>query len=106
VVVNVTGCLLIGVLMVLIVEARATHRLVRPFLGVGVLGGYTTFSTYAGDAQGLVAAGRPAAAVVYLAGAAAAALMAVQIGVSLTRVVALPHPGARARRAERRGGTE
>ena len=43
--VNTSGCLLIGVLMVLIVEARQGHRLVRPFLGVGVLGGYTTFST-------------------------------------------------------------
>jgi fluoride exporter len=44
-VVNVSGCLLIGVLMVSIVEVRRPHRLVRPFLGVGLLGGYTTFST-------------------------------------------------------------
>lgn len=103
--VNVTGCLLIGALMVLILEARATHRLVRPFLGVGVLGGYTTFSTYAGDAQVLLAAGRPAAALSYLAGTAAAALMSVHVGVTLTRAVALPRPEARARRAGSRGGT-
>src|SRR5690348_233451 len=36
---NVLGCLLIGVLMVLITERWTVHRLVRPFLGVGVLGG-------------------------------------------------------------------
>lgn len=43
-VVNVLGCALIGVLMVLVADA---HPLVRPFLGVGVLGGFTTFSAYA-----------------------------------------------------------
>ena len=104
-IVNATGCLLIGVLMVLIVEARATHRLVRPFLGVGVLGGYTTFSTYAVDAQVLIAAGRPGVALGYLAGTAVAAVFAVQLGVVLTRALALPHPPARIRRASSRGGT-
>ncbi|CAM5350095.1 Putative fluoride ion transporter CrcB [Streptomyces microflavus] len=50
--VNVSGCALIGVLMVLTVErGRVTHPLVRPFLGVGVLGGFTTFSTYAADVR-------------------------------------------------------
>ena len=47
--VNAVGCLLIGVLIVL-VEGR--HPLLRPLLGVGVLGGFTTFSTYAVDAVG------------------------------------------------------
>ncbi|MGH3994372.1 MAG: fluoride efflux transporter FluC, partial [Pseudonocardiaceae bacterium] len=42
VVVNLSGCLLIGVLTVLIGEVWAGHRLLRPFLGTGVLGGYTT----------------------------------------------------------------
>src|SRR5262245_59085177 len=44
--VNVVGCLLIGVLMVLVTEVFANRALLRPFLGVGVLGGFTTFSTY------------------------------------------------------------
>ena len=43
---NASGCLLIGVLMVVILELSTPHPLVRPLLGVGVLGGYTTFSTY------------------------------------------------------------
>ena len=34
-----------------------SRRLVRPFLGVGVLGAYTTFSTYVIDAQQAVDAG-------------------------------------------------
>lgn len=91
--VNVSGCLLIGVLMVVITEVRTAHRLVRPFLGVGVLGGYTTFSTYVVDTQRTVAAGAPATALVYLGATLAAALLAVAAGVRLTRRVA----GVRAR---------
>ena len=82
---NVSGCLLIGVLMVLITEVRPAHRLVRPFLGVGVLGGYTTFSTYAGDVRQLLSAGAPGAAALYLFGTLAAALAAVWLGMTATR---------------------
>src|SRR4051812_17525873 len=44
---NVSGCAVIGAFMVVITEVWAAHRLVRPFFGTGVLGGFTTFSTYA-----------------------------------------------------------
>ncbi|UBU09147.1 fluoride efflux transporter CrcB [Nonomuraea gerenzanensis] len=83
--VNVSGCLLIGVLMVVITEVRRAHRLVRPFLGVGVLGGYTTFSTYAVDVRRAVAAGAPVTGLVYLAATMLAALAAVAAGMWLTR---------------------
>ncbi|TMR08522.1 fluoride efflux transporter CrcB [Nonomuraea turkmeniaca] len=86
--VNVSGCLLIGVLMVVITEVRPAHRLVRPFLGVGVLGGYTTFSTYVVDIQRVVAAGAPVTGLAYLAGTMAAALAAVAAGMWLTRRIA------------------
>jgi hypothetical protein len=39
VVINATGCALIGVVMVVLLELTSPHRLLRPFLGVGVLGG-------------------------------------------------------------------
>lgn len=100
---NVSGCLLIGVLMVLILEARQTHPLVRSFIGVGVLGGYTTFSTYTVDAQVMIDAGHPGAALAYLLGTIVAALGAVQVGVVLTRAVALPRPDGRGRRAKSTG---
>ncbi|MGI8692481.1 MAG: fluoride efflux transporter CrcB [Geodermatophilaceae bacterium] len=104
-IVNVTGCLLIGVLMVLILDARQAHPLVRPFIGVGVLGGFTTFSTYAVDAQVLIVAGRPLLAMAYLAGTAAAALVAVQLGVVITRAVVPPRTASRTQRAPSRGGS-
>ena len=83
--INVTGCLLIGVLMVLIVEADRGHPLTRPFLGVGVLGGYTTFSGYAVDAQRLIDAGHAAAAVAALALTPVLALLAVTVAARATR---------------------
>lgn len=82
---NVSGCFLIGVLMVLITEVFTPHHLVRPFLGVGVLGGYTTFSTYAGDVEQLVAGGSPRVGLVYLAGTLLTALAAVSAARALTR---------------------
>ncbi|WP_233601076.1 MULTISPECIES: fluoride efflux transporter CrcB [Micromonospora] len=89
---NVSGCLLIGVLMVLITEAWTAHRLIRPFLGVGMLGGYTTFSTYAVDIQQAVAAGHPRVALLYLAGTLAAALAAVYTGIIIARLLTGLHP--------------
>jgi CrcB protein len=85
---NVSGCLLIGVLMVVVTEVRTAHRLVRPFLGVGVLGGYTTFSTYVVDTLRTVAAGAPVTALAYLGATLVAALLAVVAGMRLTRRVA------------------
>lgn len=93
--VNVTGCLLIGMLMVLVRRpegTRGTHPLLRPFVGVGLLGGYTSFSTYALDTHGLVLAGRPALAAGYLAGTAAAAVLAVAAGTWAGRALAGPPP--------------
>lgn len=84
-VVNVSGCLLIGVLMVLVADVWAGRRLVRLFLGVGVLGGYTTFSTYAVDIDRLTRAGSVGTAVVYLAATVIGALVAVYAGGVATR---------------------
>jgi CrcB protein len=46
-VVNVTGCLLIGILLPLLTERGEPRPNLRLFLIVGVLGGYTTFSSFA-----------------------------------------------------------
>lgn len=82
---NVSGSLLLAVLMVLVTETHRPHRYVRPFLGVGVLGGYTTFSTYALDGHALLTSGRSGLALAYLTGSLAAGVSAAAAGVSLTR---------------------
>ena len=86
--VNVVGCFLIGLLMVAVTEVWTAHRLVRPFLGTGVLGGLTTFSTYAVDIQRLIEEGRPATALAYLAVTLLAALLAVGLAVGLATATA------------------
>jgi CrcB protein len=86
-VINVTGCLLIGVLMVIVTEVIPRQRLVRPFLGVGVLGGYTTFSTYIVDIHKAAAAGAPWIALVYLASTLIAAVLAVWAGTAVTSLL-------------------
>ena len=65
--INVAGCALMGVLMVLVTERFAAPALLRPFLGTGVLGGFTTFSTYAVDAERLFRLDATTSAVLSLA---------------------------------------
>lgn len=64
--INVTGCFLIGVLVVS-VERFTPHHLVRPFLGTGFLGGYTTFSTHIVEVQRMMEHAHVPLAVCYLA---------------------------------------
>ncbi|MEV7419700.1 CrcB family protein [Streptomyces sp. NPDC089919] len=87
--INVLGCGLIGVLMVLISEGgRRAHPLLRPFLGVGVLGGFTTFSTYAVDFSRLLDRGEAGTALAYAGATLAGALGAVWLAASATRALA------------------
>jgi fluoride exporter len=100
--INVTGSFLLGVLMVLLTELTSPRRLLRPFLGVGVLGGFTTFSTAMVDVQGLLRDGRPVLAMGYLVGTVLAALAAVTAGTVVTRGVAAAGARLRARRGTAR----
>ncbi|MFF5258206.1 fluoride efflux transporter FluC [Actinomadura viridis] len=93
--VNATGCLLIGVLMVAVTEVWQAHPLARPFLGVGILGGFTTFSTYVVDVQLAFRAGAPFTALAYLAATPVCALLAVYAGVRLTRLLTRTREGSR-----------
>jgi CrcB protein len=85
---NVSGCVLIGVLMVLITERWRVHPLTRPLLGVGVLGGYTTFSTYAVDALLMARAGDLGPTLGYVLATPVLAVLGVAVGALLTRRMA------------------
>ncbi|EEP70065.1 camphor resistance protein crcB, partial [Micromonospora sp. ATCC 39149] len=77
--VNVSGCLLIGALMAVVAAGRV-RPLTRPFVGVGVLGGYTTFSTYVVDVRQAAIGGAAGTALAYLAATLLGALAAVWVG--------------------------
>ena len=86
---NVLGGLLMGALVaVLAARGGPDQEKWRLLLGVGVLGGFTTFSTYAVQSHELVRSGHPVLAMAYLGGTVLAALLAVVAGVMLVRRLA------------------
>jgi CrcB protein len=88
--INVIGCFAIGVLLAALTPL--SHPLLRPFLGTGILGGFTTFSTFAVDTERLLP-DHAVVALVYFFGALAAALVATYLGGAVTRIA-----GPRSRR--------
>jgi fluoride exporter len=79
-VINLSGSLAIGFLIPL-VEARAPRvPLARPFLVVGILGGWTTYSTFAVAAVTLMKDGHAGTSLVYLAATVVGGLCLVVLG--------------------------
>jgi CrcB protein len=64
-VVNIVGSGLIGFASVYLIERIGTHY--QPFIIIGLLGGFTTFSTFSLDTFSLVEDGRLVEAVIYVA---------------------------------------
>ncbi len=95
--VNAVGCLVIGIFLVTLTEAWTAPAWLRPFFGTGVLGGFTTFSTYCVDIERLVSGGRSGLALGYLAATVVAALAAVTAGAWVTRRLLTMRMARRAR---------
>jgi CrcB protein len=74
---NVLGCFAIGVLLAALTPL--SHPLFRPFLGTGILGGFTTFSTFAVDTDRLLP-DHVIVALLYFFGTLAAAMVATILG--------------------------
>jgi CrcB protein len=65
--INLLGSALLPIVVVLASEVWTRRRLLRPALGTGVLGGFTTFSTFAVDQQRLLDHGHWPTACAYTA---------------------------------------
>ncbi len=98
--VNVSGCFCLGLLMVYLLEVWPPRRFLRPFLAVGLIGGFTTFSTFAGGVLTLLNGRAFALADAYALSSVVAALVAVWSGMKAGRMAA----GWPARARARRGG--
>ena len=83
--INVVGCALIGLLMVLVTDVYSNQRLLRPFVVTGILGGFTTFSTYSVDTERLLQDDHPVLALTYAALTLVVAIAAVTAATLLTR---------------------
>jgi len=86
--INVVGCAAIGALLQTLADlpsSHRAHRLARPFVGTGILGGFTTFSTYAVQNITWIRDGQPLTAASYLIGTLVLALAATAAGAALAR---------------------
>lgn len=86
--VNVFGSLLIGVLAGWLSTRGEAGEPWRLLLGVGLLGGFTTFSAYSLETLRMIERGEWPAAAVYVLGSVAAGLAAVVIGAEIAKRVA------------------
>lgn len=105
--VNISGSGLLALVLVALAERFPRSRLARPLLGTGVLGGYTTFSTFSLDFVQLASHGRPVVAFAYVVASVAGATAAAVVGLSLARAAdRLSDPGRWRRRAVTRPDSE
>lgn len=88
IVVNVSGSFLMGLLTVILQERiSAMDVQLRAVLLVGVLGGYTTFSSFSMDTLNLVETGRYVSAITYILGSVLLCLISVWAGALLGRQI-------------------
>lgn len=87
--VNLVGCALIGMLLVLLTEVVAAPGWARPFLATGVVGGFTTFSSFAVETVRLTDNGQVALAAWYVGVSVVAGLLLVRVAAVGTRWVAV-----------------
>jgi CrcB protein len=83
--VNLAGCLLVGLLLATLLARSPAPAWARPFLAVGVLGGFTTYSTFAVDAVLLADGGAVVLAAGYVLASVVGGLLAVVAGLAAGR---------------------
>ncbi len=86
-IINIAGCFFMGALMTLIVERGLLPAAWRLFLCVGLLGGFTTFSSFGYEGLTLLLQGNLAATLGYVGGSIFLGLVAVGVGVLAARAV-------------------
>lgn len=85
--INVSGSFILALLIVCVLEIWPPTTYIRPLVGVGFCGAYTTFSTWMVGADQLISAGRTSTAVWYLLGSLGAGLGATSLGLTCGRAV-------------------
>jgi CrcB protein len=87
--INVTGSFIIGLVFELAQTRMGFSPVLRLFLMTGILGGYTTFSTYALDIVTLFSDRAPGLGVLYAAGSVVLGFLAAFAGIVLVRAFSM-----------------
>ncbi|SDG00150.1 CrcB protein [Blastococcus aurantiacus] len=90
--VNVLGCLVLGLLIGRVFQRSPDPSWLRPFLGTGVLGGFTTYSAFAVETVQLAEAGRAGTAAAYVLASVIAGVLATALGLRAGRSAREPAP--------------
>jgi CrcB protein len=85
--VNITGSFMIGLLMTLLEERFLAVPELRLFLTVGVLGGYTTFSSFSFETMAMISGGNLLGGGMNILGSVAGCLAATWLGMALGKIV-------------------
>jgi len=86
--VNVAGSFAMGLLISLFAHVWQPSQEIRMFLTVGLLGAFTTFSTFSLDAVTLIERGAVGAAALYVAGSVVLSIGGLYAGMMMVRVFA------------------
>ena len=86
--VNLIGGFAMGLLVGLLARGSGLHDNLRLFVGIGVLGGYTTFSSFALDAVNMIDRGDWSVALIYALVSVCGAVLAVFAGLGIVRALA------------------
>ena len=82
---NLTGCLVLGFGLVVLLERYPPTRRLRPFLATGILGAYTTMSTYLVETAILIKDGHATTGLTYGIGTVVAGLALTYVGIVAAR---------------------
>jgi CrcB protein len=85
--VNITGSIVMGVLVAIFAFKGGGSQHWRLFLTTGILGGYTTFSSFSLDVALLYERGDLLNAGLYILGSVALSIIGILLGLTLTRYV-------------------
>lgn len=83
--INLVGSFGLGLILTLVIEIWPPTRYVRPFVGIGLLGGFTTFSTLAVESSRLIDAGQASLSMAYLVASLVAGMLSCALGAALAR---------------------
>jgi fluoride exporter len=86
--VNLLGGFLMGVLAGTLARFSEGGESLRLFLGVGVLGGFTTFSAFTLEAYNMLARGEWVIAAAYAVSSVTGSIVALILGLAMVRIVA------------------